>query len=90
MPILAEVRQPGWDHPREYGENLALSADKAPDYGPSPRIRGEYPSQSGAVPVTGTIPANTGRINWVAETQRFMTDHPREYGENARALPGVY
>ena len=51
--------------------------------GPSPRIRGELEPADSCVHGIGTIPANTGRIlpSWLHLT--FLTDHPREYGENA-------
>ena len=50
------------DHPREYGENRAMGDKKAPMWGPSPRIRGEWLARHVLGHGPGTIPANTGRI----------------------------
>ena len=54
--------------------------------GPSPRIRGEYPSAPPSELDGGTIPANTGRICCRGLLSRHLWDHPREYGENSSAL----
>ena len=71
-----------WDHPREYGENLATSAAQGVAKGPSPRIRGES-GQDGFRPGShGTIPANTGRMYYFTRFTFYCWDHPREYGEN--------
>ena len=52
----------GGDHPREYGENNAISFDAAGPMGSSPRIRGEWRIDA-MISVSGRIiPANTGRM----------------------------
>ena len=70
------------DHPREYGENTisGLAGLKLP--GPSPRIRGECGWLAQTHARWGTIPANTGRMGKPTASLTFVTDHPREYGEN--------
>ena len=50
------------DHPREYGENDDTSNPAEKAQGSSPRIRGEYPVDSGVKFRAGIIPANTGRM----------------------------
>ncbi len=51
------------DHPREYGENAMDAPIRALRRGPSPRIRGELFNGLASAAETGTIPANTGRID---------------------------
>ena len=51
------------DHPREYGENRIPYGDVIMRPGPSPRIRGELFNGLASAAETGTIPANTGRID---------------------------
>ena len=70
------------DHPREYGENVALPQDTPFALGSSPRIRGEFTAAAFWCLVSGIIPANTGRILRLARKRTFSSDHPREYGEN--------
>ena len=53
--------------------------------GPSPRIRGESPQSCTSSGSTGTIPANTGRMNHFHQPKQRTWDHPREYGENSIA-----
>ena len=75
------------DHPREYGENLALVVEQANAAGSSPRIRGKYLPEYGGRRFQGIIPANTGKIlpqTWFHIQDR---DHPREYGENTVCQP---
>ena len=50
------------DHPREYGENGACTRCRPVISGSSPRIRGESYPWFAYSPVSGIIPANTGRI----------------------------
>ena len=50
------------DHPREYGENGAVSIARAEAEGSSPRIRGESAAALNDTKIAGIIPANTGRI----------------------------
>ena len=70
------------DHPREYGENVSANGSAGISAGPSPRIRGEYGEENRFRHPTGTIPANTGRINRRRGRSCADGDHPREYGEN--------
>ena len=52
--------------------------------GSSPRIRGECAAVVPNPIVAGIIPANTGRIRQADFELPLGSDHPREYGENAR------
>ena len=70
------------DHPREYGENLAVASSLPSLTGSSPRIRGECSRQVRWLARLGIIPANTGRIDPYRGGGRGAGDHPREYGEN--------
>ena len=70
------------DHPREYGENNGTGESAGVGLGPSPRIRGELTELLGNTSLTGTIPANTGRMVPATEETQVWRDHPREYGEN--------
>ena len=82
ISLLIMKLSPGWDHPREYGENY-ISGMIMSDYtGPSPRIRGEYTLCELHTNQRRTIPANTGRISRSLRVAVTRWDHPREYGEN--------
>ena len=70
------------DHPREYGENLAVASSLPSLTGSSPRIRGECSRQVRWLARLGIIPANTGRITTPIRSLITLGDHPREYGEN--------
>ena len=72
----------GWDHPREYGENLSWTRACARVAGSSPRIRGELTTLKNWFQSTGIIPANTGRMRAPVGRRTLLRDHPREYGEN--------
>ena len=72
------------DHPREYGENKISSLRRDSTNGSSPRIRGEWVVSPPGAAYPRIIPANTGRITNVLDTQTGIWDHPREYGENSR------
>ena len=85
IPQKGKTRGPGWDHPREYGENSPFGIQREATKGPSPRIRGESPGEGCFPGSTGTIPANTGRIFLLLSLPRVSRDHPREYGENEAA-----
>ena len=70
------------DHPREYGENGFQTQHFHSGGGPSPRIRGELINGDTAVRATGTIPANTGRIQRVYRIAVFRCGpSPRIRGE---------
>ena len=60
--LMVSIAQSRWDHPREYGENLSRRRKGSLFWGPSPRIRGEFPRSHRPADQLGTIPANTGRI----------------------------
>ena len=79
---------PHWcrDHPREYGENLPHHCGACSPRGSSPRIRGECRSWVSCRRSLGIIPANTGRISVKPWTVSSSWDHPREYGENNKAV----
>ena len=87
ISVLWRLLRAVWDHPREYGENIADGIRGIQRRGSSPRIRGEYSRPVSHLVSPGIIPANTGRIsrwrNWTAARR----DHPREYGENPRIVP---
>ena len=70
------------DHPREYGENCGGDGCGVEVVGSSPRIRGECTALSCVGLRGGIIPANTGRISTDAVSSVWLSDHPREYGEN--------
>ena len=74
------------DHPREYGENIRPNSSGKPRRGSSPRIRGECRIQCCHTRYLGIIPANTGRMKQGTQRAVDEGDHPREYGENCRAL----
>ena len=76
------VRSLLWDHPREYGENIAVHDMGAVIEGSSPRIRGELSMLMALSILPGIIPANTGRIWCRGGELHPAWDHPREYGEN--------
>ena len=63
IPRVRAYAPPGWDHPREYGENKMLAMVPLPHSGPSPRIRGKYSLETNQTCELGTIPANTGKIS---------------------------
>ena len=70
------------DHPREYGENEQGATVKEVGAGPSPRIRGELWVDSLIRSMTGTIPANTGRMPGTSLCQiRPPGPSPRIRGE---------
>ena len=78
---LCPLLRPG-DHPREYGENTAVSRGQTAASGSSPRIRGEFMRTSVYLTRIRIIPANTGRMASRVEHVKQLWDHPREYGEN--------
>ncbi len=77
----------GWDHPREYGENLCCNATMPSASGSSPRIRGKYLEYALGYTPEGIIPANTGKIRTTRSQHGGRGDHPREYGENLTKKP---
>ena len=83
ITLHTQTRAPETDHPREYGENEARIPAVHSFQGSSPRIRGK----SGVCMVISCrgriIPANTGKIETGISPNSAISDHPREYGENA-------
>ena len=74
-----------WDHPRVYGENQETEAIVTHEQGSPPRIRGKHPANPAIHDGTGITPAYTGKTHARGTACKSYRDHPRVYGENAKA-----
>ena len=73
------------DHPRVYGENSGCCAYPLMMVGSPPRIRGKHPANPAIHDGTGITPAYTGKTHARGTACKSYRDHPRVYGENAKA-----
>ncbi len=72
------------DHPRGCGEHPALSKQRKPNQGSSPRMRGALIVRRGGVGGVGIIPADAGSTLSPANAAADNVDHPRGCGDHDR------
>ena len=74
------------EHPRAYGENWEVKAERVSYCGTSPRIRGK-PFHALPIPAqVRNIPAHTGKTRSGRRSGFPHAEHPRAYGENLSYL----
>ena len=78
---LLDLIQPA--HPRAYGEYWLRYVALAPACGSSPCIRGIRVEEVTHKGITRLIPVHTGNTPPQKKPRRFLTAHPRAYGEYA-------
>ncbi len=72
-------------HPRACGESVTDRSSIAPEYGPSPRVRGKLGALVEPAERPGSIPARAGKAAVWATASRVRRVHPRACGESVQS-----